>query len=67
MVKEIKVIRTDKESLVKEEVSMAYAIEKLTGYWNDIEKQLLQGAELWTPFATYQIKISIEEVGNGEV
>ena len=52
----IKVIRTCRETNKKEHVSMAYALEKLSGYWNDIEKQLLQGTELWTPFATYQIE-----------
>jgi len=52
----IKIIRTCKEKGTKEEVSFDYAVEKLNGYWNDIENLLIQGDELFTPFATYQLK-----------
>lgn len=54
--KMIKIIRTCKEKGTKEEVSFDYAVEKLNGYWNDIENLLIQGEELFTPFATYQLK-----------
>jgi len=53
---EIKVIRTCQETGKKSEVTLTYALEKLKGYWIDIETPLLQGYALWTPFATYQIK-----------
>jgi len=52
----IKIIRTCKEKGTKEEVSFDYAVEKLNGYWNDIENLLIQGEELFTPYATYQLK-----------
>lgn len=52
----IKVIRTCREKGTKEEVTFDYAVEKLNGYWIDIEKLLLNGEELFTPFASYQIK-----------
>lgn len=50
------IIRTCKEEGTQEEVSFDYAVEKLNGYWNDIENLLIQGKELFTPYATYQLK-----------
>ena len=52
----IKIIRTCKEKGTQEEVSFNYAVEKLNGYWYDIENLLIQGEELFTPYATYQLK-----------
>lgn len=52
----IKIIRTCKEKGTQEEVSFDYAVEKLNGYWNNIENLLIQGKELFTPYATYQLK-----------
>lgn len=53
---EIIVIRTCREKGTKEEVSFEYAVEKLNGYWTDIQNSLLKGEELFTPFAIYQVK-----------
>lgn len=53
---EIIVIRTCREKGTKEEVSFEYAVGKLNGYWTDIENLLIKGEELFTPYATYQVK-----------
>ena len=37
----LNVIRTDKETSEQELVTLDYAIEKLTGFWNNIEEKLL--------------------------
>jgi hypothetical protein len=52
----IVIIRTCKEQGTKEEVSFEYAVEKLSGYWVGAENLLMQGAELFTPYANYQLK-----------
>lgn len=51
----LNVIRTDKETSEQELVTLDYAIEKLTGFWNNIEELLLKGEELFTPYATYKL------------
>ena len=56
MKKQIIIIRTCKEQGTTEEVSLRYAIDKLEGYWTNIETLLIKGEVLWTPYATYQIK-----------
>lgn len=50
------VVRTCKEQGTKEEVSFEYAVEKLSGYWTDVENLLMEDNELFTPYATYQLK-----------
>jgi len=54
--KAITIIRTCKEKGTQEEVSLDYAIQKLNGYFTDIENSLIQGNELFTPYATYSVK-----------
>jgi hypothetical protein len=50
------VIRTCKENGSQEEVSFQYAVEKLKGYWIEVENMLMSGNVLDTPFANYQLK-----------
>ena len=52
----ITIIRTCKEKGTQEEVSFDYAVTKLNGYFNDAENLLIQGEELFTPYATYRLK-----------
>jgi len=54
--KENKIIRTCQLTGTEEEVTFQYALEKLNGYWVDIEEMLLQGKLLFTPYATYKLK-----------
>lgn len=51
------VIRIDRETGEKELVTLDYAIEKLSLYWqeNKIYDMLISGTILFTPYATYQI------------
>lgn len=50
-----KVIRVCKETNEKTIITMSEAIQKLNGYWLDIETNLLNGVELWTPYASYKL------------
>jgi hypothetical protein len=52
----ITIIRTCKEKGTQEEVSFDYAVEKLSNYFTDAENLLIQGDELFTPYATYRQK-----------
>jgi hypothetical protein len=54
--KKMTIIRTCKEQGTQEEVSLDYAVEKLSGYWTDVKSLLLDGKELFTPYAFYQLK-----------
>jgi hypothetical protein len=51
------VFRTDLETNEQELVSMDFAIDKLSSYWdkNNIEQILKSGQDLWTPYAIYSI------------
>ena len=53
---EVKVIRTCREKGTEEYVSLEYAVQKCDGYWNDSKILLIQGEELFTPYATYKIE-----------
>lgn len=55
-INEIIVIRTCKVKGTKEEVSFKYAVDKLSGYWTDVQNLLINGEELFTPYASYQVK-----------
>ena len=51
------VLRTDLETNEQELVSMEFAIDKLSSYWdkNKIKEILESGVNLWTPYATYSL------------
>jgi len=51
------ILRTMLETNEEEIVSMEFAINKLSSYWDfdKIEKLLESGEILWTPFATYSL------------
>ena len=51
------VLRTDLETNEQELVSMEFAIDKLSSYWdkNKIQEILESGVNLWTPYATYSL------------
>lgn len=53
----IVIIRTDRSDGKDEKVTFIYAVEKLKGYWkeDEIEKLLLSGETLYTPFAEYRV------------
>lgn len=55
--KSIQIVRTDRFTSEIEVISLSEAKLRLSGNWqqHDIEPMLLDGKELWTPFATYSI------------
>jgi hypothetical protein len=53
---EIIIIRTCKETLEQEEVTLEYAIQKCESYWVNIKEMLLTNTTLCTPYAYYQLK-----------
>jgi hypothetical protein len=52
------VLRTMLETNEQELVSMEFAIDKLSSYWdkNKIQEILESGVNLWTPYAVYSIE-----------
>jgi hypothetical protein len=52
----ITIIRTCKEEGTQKQVSLEYAVRLLNNYCINIQNSLIQGKELFTPYANYQIK-----------